>query len=273
MIPLLFENDEVIVVDKPAGLAAQPGEGVREDLVAVLERQLGYRPFPVHRLDKETAGCMMLAKNSPAASRWSKLIAGRDVRKRYEAWVFGMPGKGKGIVDAVLDGARGEQKARTLWRLKEVWRFSQREQGALHASPQTAGQRWLADETDSRHRQLHGASNVFTVSLLELELATGRMHQIRRHLAGIGLPIVADDRHGDFGLNRVLRRLGVRRLMLWARELVLPPQPSLPGGALLLAAEPPHFAAFKAFLLRSGTPLHAPQFGGGRSELDARQDS
>lgn len=239
MIPLLFENDEIIVVDKPAGLAAQPGEAVRDDVVAVLERQLGYRPFPVHRLDKDTAGCMMLAKNSQAASRWSRLIAGRDVTKRYEAWVFGMPGKGKGVIDAVLDGAKGEQKARTLWRLKEVWSISQ------------------------------GASNVFTVSLLELELATGRMHQIRRHLAGIGLPIVADDRHGDFGLNKGLRRAGVRRLMLWARELVLPPQPSLPGGASLLAAEPPHFAAFMAFLLRDGTPLRAPQFGGG-PEMDAR---
>jgi 23S rRNA pseudouridine955/2504/2580 synthase len=240
MIPLLFENDEIIVVDKPAGLAAQPGEAVRDDVVAVLERQLGYRPFPVHRLDKDTAGCMMLAKNSQAASRWSRLIAGRDVTKRYEAWVFGMPGKGKGVIDAVLDGAKGEQKARTLWRLKEVWSITQ------------------------------GASNVFTVSLLELELATGRMHQIRRHLAGIGLPIVADDRHGDFGLNRALRRIGVRRLMLWARELVLPPQPSLPGGASLLAAEPPHFAAFRAFLLRGGTSLRAPQFGGGHPEMDGR---
>jgi len=239
MIPLLFENDEIIVVDKPAGLAAQPGEAVRDDVVAVLERQLGYRPFPVHRLDKDTAGCMMLAKNSLAASRWSRLIAGRDVTKRYEAWVFGMPGKGKGVIDAVLDGAKGEQKARTLWRLKEVWKITQ------------------------------GASNVFTVSLLELELATGRMHQIRRHLAGIGLPIVADDRHGDFGLNKGLRRAGVRRLMLWARELVLPPQPSLPGGASLLAAEPPHFAAFMAFLLRDGPPLRAPQFGG-CPEMDAR---
>jgi len=270
MIPLLFENDEILVVDKPAGLAAQPGEAVRDDVVAVLERQLGYRPFPVHRLDKETAGCMMLAKNSQAASRWSRLIAGREVTKRYEAWVFGLPDKEKGVIDAVLDGAKGEQKARTLWRLKEVWRIPQEERGADLSGLQTAGRRWLPDETGPRHERLQGASKVFTVSLLELELATGRMHQIRRHLAGIGLPIVADDRHGDFGLNRALRRIGVRRLMLWARELVLPPQPSLPGGASLLAAEPPHFAAFRAFLLRGGTPLRAPQFGGGRPEIDAR---
>jgi 23S rRNA pseudouridine955/2504/2580 synthase len=246
MIPLLFENDEIIVVDKPPGLAALPGEGVRGDLVAALERQLGYRPFPVHRLDKETAGCMILAKNSQAAGRWSKLIVGRDVTKRYDAWVFGMPDTRKGVIDTILDGAKGLQKARTWWYLKEVWRFS-------------LGEEWTAqsDFQASGRPRLYEASNMFTVSRVELELATGRMHQIRRHLAGIGLPIVADDRHGDFGLNRALRRGGVKRLLLWACELVLPAQPSMPGGAVLLASEPPHFAAFREFLLRSGTPMRA----------------
>lgn len=62
MIRILLENDEFIVIDKPAGLAAQPGEGLRDDVITALERQFGYRLFPVHRLDKDTAGCMMLAK-------------------------------------------------------------------------------------------------------------------------------------------------------------------------------------------------------------------
>jgi len=234
------------VVDKPAGLAAQPGEGVRGDLVAVLERQLGYRPFPVHRLDKETAGCMILAKNSQAAGRWSKLIVGKEVTKRYDAWVFGMPSTRKGVIDTILDGAKGLQKARTYWFLKEAWRFSLEEEGTAVSAFQESGR-----------RRPYEASNMFTISRVELELATGRMHQIRRHLAGIGLPIVADDRHGDFGLNRALRRGGVKRLLLWARELVLPAQPSMPGGAVLLASEPPHFVAFREFLLRSGTPVSA----------------
>ncbi len=248
MIPVLLENAEIVVVDKPAGLAAQPGEGVRDDVVAVLERQLGYRPFPVNRLDKETAGCMILAKSSQAAGRWSRLIAGRNVAKRYYAWVSGMPRREKGVIDAVLDGSKGEQEARTLWNLREVWRFALEGAGAAQAGRQL-------DETRPRDERLPaGGPKLITVSLLELELETGRMHQIRRHLAGIGLPILADDRHGDFGLNRALKRAGVRRLMLWARELALPAGPSLPGGALLLAGEPPHFAAFREFLTRSGTP-------------------
>jgi len=258
MIPLLFENDEIIVVDKPAGVAAQPGEGVRGDLVAVLDRQLGYRPFPVHRLDKETAGCMILAKSSQAAGRWSKLIVGREVTKRYDAWVFGMPDTRKGVIDTILDGAKGLQKARTYWYLKEVWRFSLEEEGTAVPAPQ-----------DSGRPRPYEATNMFTVSRVELELATGRMHQIRRHLAGIGLPIVADDRHGDFALNRALRRSGVKRLMLWARELVLPAQPSMPGGVVLLASEPPHFAAFREFLLRSGKLVR--ELPPGRSNVSSRE--
>jgi len=241
MISILLENDEIIVVDKPAGLAAQPGEDVRDDVVAVLERQLGYRPFPVNRLDKETSGCMILAKSSQAAGRWSKFIAERDVAKRYYAWVSGMPRSGKGTIDAALDGHKGEQAARTLWDLKEIWRFSL--SGAV--------------ESPSGVPSAAAEAEIMTVSLLELELETGRMHQIRRHLAGIGLPILGDDRHGDFLLNRGMRRIGVKRLMLWARELMLPARPGLPGGALILASEPPHFMAFREFLTRGGTRIKA----------------
>ncbi len=250
MIPLLLENDEIIVVDKPAGLAAQPGEGVRDDVVALLERQLGYRPFPVNRLDKETAGCMILAKDGRAAGRWSGLIATRDVKKRYYAWASGQPRREKGDIDDVLDGGKGAQEARTLWSLKETWEFAAEE-------PETFADRQFAE----------ARGDLVTVSLLELELKTGRMHQIRRHLAGIGLPVLGDDRHGDFSLNRILRHVGVKRLMLWARELMLPAQPGLPGGASILSGEPPHFAAFRAFLMRSGTPRRAPRSG--RPEMGA----
>lgn len=212
MLSILFEDDEILVVDKPAGLPAQPGEGVKDDVVGVLERQLGYKPFPVHRLDRDTAGCMMLAKTKAAAAQWSQLIASKDIVKRYYAWAAGEPQKKNGVIDAALDGRKGAQEARTLWSLKEAWR--------------------LADAQ--------------AVSLLELELKTGRMHQIRRHLAAIGLPILGDDRHGDFALNKALRRFGIRRLMLWAYMLMLP------GGTIVRASLPPHFAAFKEMLARSG---------------------
>ena len=81
MLPILFENDEIIVVDKPAGLPAQPGERVGSSVISVVEKELGFAPFPIHRLDKETPGCRMLAKNARAASTWSAFQAERDIGK------------------------------------------------------------------------------------------------------------------------------------------------------------------------------------------------
>ncbi len=231
MIPILFENEEIIIIDKPAGLPSQPGEGVRDDVIAVLERQRGQRFLPVHRLDKETAGCMILAKESGAAHRWAEAIVGKSASKRYYAWVAGKPDANSGVIDAELEGSRGAQRATTLWSLKEAWSFP-----------------------------LPGADPL-VLSLLEIELKTGRMHQIRRHLAGIGHPILADDRHGDFALNKQLRRADIKRLMLWARELVLPPLRGIqdrPGGASILSSEPPHFAALREALDASGTLLARP---------------
>ncbi len=215
MLPILFEDEEIIIIDKPAGLPSQPGEGVHDDVIAALERQFGQRFLPVHRLDKETAGCMILAKDAAAARRWSELISGKVVGKRYYAWVVGQPSADSGSIDTELEGSRGSRRAKTLWSLQETWSLLLPE-----AMP-------------------------VVLSLLEIELKTGRMHQIRRHLASIGLPILADDRYGDFTLNKALRRIGVKRLMLWARELVLPPTPRRPGGASILSSEPPHFAALR----------------------------
>jgi len=237
MLPILFENEEIIIIDKPAGLPSQPGEGVRDDVIAVLERQRGQRFLPVHRLDKETSGCMILAKDAKAARRWSELVSGKLVSKRYFAWVAGKPDADSGDIDTELEGSRGAQRAKTLWSLKETWSLP------------------LPD------------ADPVPLSLLEIELKTGRMHQIRRHLAGVGLPILADDRHGDFALNKVLRRTGIKRLMLWARELVLPAspgtpgqpgQPDQPGGASILSSEPPHFAALREMLTSRGCALRIP---------------
>ncbi|MEJ5184854.1 MAG: RNA pseudouridine synthase, partial [Rectinemataceae bacterium] len=190
MVRILYENDEILVIDKPAGLASQPGEAVGAHVVQVLEAQLGMAPYLVHRLDRDTAGCMVLARNPAAASRWSRLIAGREVRKRYLAWVAGAPSRSSGTIDLPLEGSRGMQEACTLYRLRETC--------------------MLSDAT---------LPSDFRCSLLELELRTGRMHQIRRHLASLGLPIIADDRHGDFQLNRVLRKLLSAKRLLLRRQL------------------------------------------------------
>ena len=232
MIPALYQDEEILVLDKPAGLASQPGAGVGLSLVEAVERDYGFRPFLVHRLDKETAGCILVAKSSQAAARWTADIASRSVGKFYRAVVSGsLEGRRGRIADPVP--VRGEQKAgETFWRL--VGRF-----GA--AGPGGA----LGGAPDGGPEAAGGKAAPFAppggYSYLELELGTGRTHQIRLHLAGSGAPILGDDRHGDFALNKRLRKeLGLRRLLLVAWRL------ELPGGLSVRASVPDHLRAFLA---------------------------
>lgn len=203
LIPL-YEDDEILVIDKPAGLPSQPGEGVRISVIEAVERDFGFKPFPVHRLDKETSGCLVVARSSKAAAKWSRLIEARELRKTYRALVSGRPSADSGTFSDAVSTRSGERSATTDWRLLESF-----------------------------------GGGAF--SYLELELGTGRTHQIRLHLAANGLPILGDDRHGDFALNKSLRKeRGLKRLCLVSWSLLLP------GGRLVKAALPEHFASFLA---------------------------
>ena len=207
MTAALYEDDEILVIDKPAGLASQPGEGVRISLIEAVERDFGFRPFPVHRLDKETSGCVLVARTREAAARWSRLVESRELAKTYRALVRGRPEGARGRFDEAVPTRTGPKEASTSWRL-------------LGAFAEGAGGPY---------------------SYLELELGTGRTHEIRLHLAGRALPILGDDRHGDFALNKRLRRSsGLRRLMLHARSL------RLPGGLVVTSPMPERFGAFLA---------------------------
>jgi len=215
VLDILYQNDEIVVVDKPAGLASQPGEAVGASVITLAEAELGFRPYPVHRLDKETAGCMILAKNKEAASRWSDLIATRTIRKVYWAVCSGEPETAVGHFDDVLKVNGRPLEAHTKYRRLAVYSFPISFTGAT------------------------GTASAVNVSLLELELGTGRMHQIRRHLAMHGLPILGDDKYGDFALNRVLhKKKNLKHLLLWAREL------KLYDGTIIQSKMPEHFSLF-----------------------------
>jgi 23S rRNA pseudouridine955/2504/2580 synthase len=226
MIVALYEDREILVIDKPAGLPSQPGEGVRVSVVEAVERDFGFRPFLVHRLDKETAGCLVVARDAKAAAKWTRLAESRELRKTYRAIVAGAPRGKSGSFDDPIPGKGGAKSASTAWRL--LGSFGAAESAAEGAAP---GAVILESGGDAAPR----------FSFLELELGTGRMHQIRIHLAAHGLPILGDDRHGDFALNKALRKeAGLKRLCLVAWSL------ELPGGRLVRAALPEHFADFLA---------------------------
>jgi 23S rRNA pseudouridine955/2504/2580 synthase len=243
-VAVLFENDDCMVLHKPAGLAVQGGEGVGASLDRLLEAELSGR-FPpensvsrespkvylVHRLDKDTSGLILVAKSRETAARFSTLFAGprSGIIKRYLAVCAGSPHPSEGIIRLSLEIRGTPKKSETSYRV-----LSRREAPV----PSTAG--GGKDEP--------GASAGGLFSLLELELGTGRMHQIRRHLAHIGCPILGDDKYGDFSLNRELRKtMGLKRLLLHASRLVIPETlAGFPGGIDVSDPPPDYFQPYSA---------------------------
>ena len=206
-LSILYEDETCIVVNKPAGLAVHGGEGVGISLDSILAAVYpDLRPLLVHRLDRDTSGIVLVAKGREAAAAFSRLWAAGAV-KTYLAVCRGRPESPAGTIRLDLEVRGAARKSETRYRLDG---------------------------------ELYGGD----FSLLELELGTGRMHQIRRHLAMTGNPVLGDERHGDFALNRSLRKThGLRRLLLHSARLVIPKMPD--GSRLEVEVGPPeHFAAF-----------------------------
>lgn len=192
LIPIVYENDEALIVNKPAGIAVQGGAGLAHPLDKELPLQVGYPVFLVHRLDMDTAGLLIVAKSSAAAAKWTTLTAGKLVQKEYSAVCLG----------------HFQQKSGTI-----------RTAILQHGEAKTA---------ETRYEVIKEAYTVcngerLAVSLVRLILKTGRMHQIRIHLASLGHPIIGDDKHGNFALNKRLKKFaGVKRLFLVSNKLSIP---------------------------------------------------
>ncbi len=183
----------------------QGGEGVSSSVDTVLPTQLGYKVFLVHRLDKETSGLMVVAKTSKAAGKWTNLINQHNVQKEYVALCGGVPKKKSGVfTDSVVQKGR-EQNAFTEYKLLQSFTIKEN------------------NSSDSENKiDIQGLENK-SFSLFSLKLGTGRMHQIRIHLSKAGFPIFADDKYGDFKLNKLLqKKLKIKRLCLASVKLTLP---------------------------------------------------
>jgi 23S rRNA pseudouridine955/2504/2580 synthase len=188
-LDIVFANSNLLVIDKPAGLAVHEGKTVskRDSVLGILEQQ--YRdsqtqPQLVHRLDQDTSGLLMVAKNRKTAEELKLAFETGAVDKEYLALVAGRLANDHGKIDTPLPGREGNP-VRALTRYKVVKRYSE-------------------------------------VTLVRDAIETGRMHQIRLHFAQLGHPVVMDDQHGDFGLNKKFRReFGLKRQFLHAAKLHL----------------------------------------------------
>jgi 23S rRNA pseudouridine955/2504/2580 synthase len=180
---VLFRDDHLIVLDKPAGLAAQGGTGQRLHLGALLPALRFGRPDDprlVHRLDKDTSGLLVLGRTAGAASRLGTLFRSREVDKIYVAAVAGKPEPPAGTIrfGLVKAGGAGDERMRTL-HPDEV--------------AGTEGARRAA--TDYRVIEQAGAR----LAAVALRPVTGRTHQLRAHMAAIGCPIAGDGKYGGRG--------------------------------------------------------------------------
>ncbi len=195
---ILFEDDWLIGVDKPAGLAVHGGSGIALGLIEQLRAARPDARFLelAHRLDRETSGVLLVAKKRAALTGLHAQLRDGEIDKRYLALVRGPWKDAMRVVDVPLhkfSTREGERRVRaepsgrasmTIFRLERAW-----------------------------------PARVPPVALLEAELKTGRTHQIRVHLAHLGHALAGDDKYGDFAWNRELAREGLKRMFLHAREV------------------------------------------------------
>lgn len=227
-IPLevLYEDDDLVVINKPAGMAVHAGGGVYSGTLvnallhhfASLSRVGGdLRPGLVHRLDRQTSGVLVAAKNDEAHRRLAAQFHDREVEKTYIALVQGHVKKDSGVVDAPI--------GRDL--IRRVRMTARRRVGAPGVRTALSRYKVLA-----RYAAPEG-----DYTLLEVQIATGRMHQIRVHLASLGHPVVGDTMYGGRGgvLDRNFlhaRRITFTQPTTGARLTVEAPLPEVLRGFL-----------------------------------------
>jgi len=223
---LLHEDDDLIAVDKPAGVAVHGGSGIAH---GVIERLRAARPQArflelVHRLDRDTSGVLLVAKKRSALVALHEAWRAGAVDKRYLVLVRGRWRDEKRVVRA------------------PVHRFLTGE-GERRVRVDAEGQHAL---TTFRRRAIWPDADP-PLALLEAELGTGRTHQIRVHLTHLGFPLAGDDKYGDFAWNRELRSAPLRRMFLHAASLTLA-HPRDGTTLVLTSPLPPDLAEFVASL-------------------------
>jgi 23S rRNA pseudouridine955/2504/2580 synthase len=208
--PVLFEDDDLIAIDKPAGVAVHGGSGVSFGVIEQLRMARPGAAFLelVHRLDRDTSGVLLVAKKRSALKALQDQFRGRETGKTYLALVAGTWPANKKVLDKPLHkylDAAGERRVKVVSR----------------DDPDGMKSVTLVKVNQLVTAPLSAVTPAPTFSLLEVTIKTGRTHQIRVHLASEGFPIVGDDKYGDFELNKSLQKSGFKRMFLHAWRLCL----------------------------------------------------
>jgi 23S rRNA pseudouridine955/2504/2580 synthase len=201
---IIFEDEAILVIDKPAGFAVHGGSGVSRGVIEQLRLERPRAKFLelVHRLDRETSGVLLLAKKRTALVALHEAIRQNRTDKRYLVLVA---------------GEWLEKKKRVVLDLqKYVLPSGERRVNVV------------TDKSKDKYDEAQISETLFTLktlyegfTLLEAQLVTGRTHQLRVQLAHLGFPIAGDDKYGDFALNKILVKKGLKRMFLHSAETKL----------------------------------------------------
>jgi len=191
---VIYEDERLLVLDKPSGLAVHGGSGLSFGVIEGLRALRPQAPFLelVHRLDRDTSGCLMIAKKRSELRTLHELLRSGGVQKRY-------------LLLAAGDWCRGP------WRVD----------AALKKNQLSGGERLVRVDSQGKPARtgFRCLETYAEACLMEAELDTGRTHQIRVHASHVGHPLAGDDKYGDADFNRKMRDLGLKRLFLHAHFL------------------------------------------------------
>jgi 23S rRNA pseudouridine955/2504/2580 synthase len=201
---VIFEDDAMLVIDKPAGFAVHGGSGVSRGVIEQLRLERPKAKFLelVHRLDRETSGVLMLAKKRNALVALHEMIRNNQTDKRYLMLVA---------------GEWLEKKKRVSLDLQKYVLPN----GERRVNVVTDKSKDKYDEAQHSETIFYLKQSFVGFSLIEAQLVTGRTHQLRVQLAHLGFPILGDDKYGDFALNKTLAKQGLKRMFLHSAETKL----------------------------------------------------
>ena len=224
-LDILFEDDALLAINKPSGLAVHGGSGVRFGVIEALRAARPEAKFLelVHRIDRDTSGVLLLAKKRAALVAMHELLREGRTDKRYLTLVAGRwPHDAKHHIKTALAKyvtSEGERRVAESDDDNEYSKDAHTVVSVIKRFGSVTNCTTGRSAGSTMSRDTDATMPVAQATLLEAQIKTGRTHQIRVHLSGAGYPILGDDKYGDFGLNKIEAKRGLKRMFLHAAKI------------------------------------------------------